>query len=127
VASAQALPTDGTYLQVQAGTSTDLDTMAPGTSPSPTGQTPINGPGQPGPLADSGGNPAAPGGPSPYQGAEPFGQPVVPGQGGVPKGQEGAVIPDTGMAPPQMASLPQAAANFRRRVQAGLLAEKGAK
>lgn len=72
--------TDATVkgLYVQAATSTDLDTTGPGASPDPMGSTPINGPGTVPPLAGQG-DPAASGGPSPYQGAEPFGSgPVAP-------------------------------------------------
>lgn len=61
---------------VQAATSTDLDTMAPSASPSPVGETPINGPGRPGPLA-GGMDPARAGGPAPYNGVEPLGQSVI--------------------------------------------------
>lgn len=65
-------------LYVQAGTSTDLITDGPGTSPDPMGSTPINGPGTPPPDGGKG-NPARPGGPPPYQDAEPAGAgPAVP-------------------------------------------------
>lgn len=124
VAADQVLPTDGTYLHVEAATGIDLDTTNPTTSPSPSGDTPINGPGKPGPLAGEM-NPAAPGGPSPYNGAEPFGSPVVPQQAAVPQGQP-VTIPDTGMASAynQGSGLSPISAAFRRRVQAGRLAEK---
>jgi hypothetical protein len=60
-----------------AGTTTDLITDGPGTSPDPMGSTPLNGPGTP-PSMGGGGDPARSGGPSPYQGAEPKGGgPVV--------------------------------------------------
>lgn len=122
-ASEQDLATDGTYLQAEASGTTFLDTTAPGTSPSPTGQTPINGPGQPGPLA-GGTDPAAAGGPAPYNGTEPTGSPVVPSAaagGGVTQ-----TIPDTGMTTPRQ-SMPPAMATFRRTVQANLLAERTAR
>lgn len=124
VAAAQVLATDGTYLHVEAATGVDLETTNPSTSPSPSGDTPINGPGKPGPLAGEM-NPAAPGGPSPYNGAEPFGSPVVPQQAAVPQGQP-VTIPDTGMASAynQGSGLSPISAAFRRRVQAGRLAEK---
>jgi hypothetical protein len=124
VASAQALPTDGTYLHVQAATGVDLDTTNPSTSPSPSGDTPINGPGQPGPLAGQM-DAAAPAGAAPYNGAQPFGQPVVPSAPAVGQGQP-VTIPDTGMASAmnQGSGLSPTAAAFRRRVQSGLLAEK---
>jgi hypothetical protein len=127
VAAAQALPTDGTYLQVEAATGIDLDTTNPSTSPSPTGDTPINGPGKPGPLA-GGMDAAAPAGAAPYNGAEPFGQPVVPSSAAAPQGQP-VTLPDSGMASAYNSGsgLSPTAAAFRRRVQAGLLAEqKGA-
>lgn len=120
VADERGLSTDGTYLSVEAATSTDLETMSPDASPSPTGQTPFNGPGQPGPLA-GGSDPAAAGGASPYNGAQPMGSSVVPSSsapGGVAQ-----TIPDEGMAPPQRA-MPDVSAAFRRTVQAGLLAER---
>jgi hypothetical protein len=124
VAAAQALPTDGTYLQVQAATGIDLDTTNPSTSPSPTGDTPINGPGKPGPLAGQM-DAAAPAGAAPYNGAEPFGQPVVPSAPAVPQGQP-VTIPDSGMASAYNSGsgLSPTAAAFRRQVQAGLLAER---
>jgi hypothetical protein len=124
VAAKHALPTDGTYLQVQAATGIDLDTTNPSTSPSPSGDTPINGPGKPGPLDGQQGA-ADPAGASPYNGAEPFGQHVVPSSAAVPQGQP-VHIPDTGMASAvnQGSGLSPTAAAFRRTVQAGLLAEK---
>lgn len=124
VAAAQALPTDGTYLHVEAATGIDLDTTAPSTSPSPSGDTPINGPGRPGPLA-GGMDAAAPAGASPYNGAQPLGQPVVPSSAAVPQGQP-VTIPDTGMASATNtgSGLSPTTAAFRRRVQSGLLAEK---
>lgn len=77
-------------LYVQAATSTDLDTTGPGSSPDPMGSTPINGPGTVPPLAGQG-DPAAAGGPSPYQGAAPYGNgPVAPDPVVGPyQGQEG--------------------------------------
>lgn len=65
-------------LYVQAATSLDLDTMGPTSSPDPNGSTPFMGPGTVPLLADAPGTPAAPGGASPYNGAEPFSAPVVP-------------------------------------------------
>jgi hypothetical protein len=124
VAAAQALPTDGTYLQVQAATGIDLATTNPSTSPSPSGDTPINGPGKPGPLAGQM-DAAAPAGAAPYNGAEPMGQPVVPSSAAVPQGQP-VTIPDSGMASAYNSGsgLSPTAAAFRRRVQSGLLAER---
>lgn len=114
---------EGSYLR-QAATSTDLDTGAPQTSPSPTGQTPINGPGQPGPLAGQE-DAAAPGGPAPYNGAPPFGTPVVPT--GVTRGTGGNTSIDTTVGGPmdqaaveRMRQGPRQIA-FRRQVQAGIV------
>jgi hypothetical protein len=68
----------GAYLRVRAGTTTDLVTDGPGTSPDPMGSTPLNGPGAPPPMAGLS-DPAASGGAPPYQGAAPLpGGPVVP-------------------------------------------------
>jgi hypothetical protein len=68
----------GAYLRAEAGTSTDLITDGPGTSPDPMGATPLNGPGSPPPMGGLS-NPAAPGGAPPYQGTAPLpGGPVVP-------------------------------------------------
>ncbi|MEV7675085.1 hypothetical protein [Streptomyces sp. NPDC088752] len=127
VAAEQALPTDGTYLSVTAATGIDPDTTGPATSPSPAGDTPVNGPGRPGPLDGQTGA-ADPAGASPYNGAPPYGSPVVPQSPTVPQGQP-VHIPDTGMASaaPAGHGLGVSAAAFRRRVQAGLLEElKGA-
>lgn len=105
----------GPYLRATAGVSTDLDTMAPGTSADPTGNTPFNGPGRP-PILEGQYGAADPGGPAPYNGAPPYGTPAVPlGEGdttGTP-----VTVPDTGMTTPNRAT---AAAAFRRTVQANL-------
>jgi len=67
----------GVYVR-QAGTSTDLVTDGPGTSPDPMGSTPLNGPGAPPPMGGLS-DPAQQGGAPPYQGAPPLpGGPVVP-------------------------------------------------
>jgi hypothetical protein len=94
---------------VQAATSTDLDTMAPSASPSPVGETPINGPGRPGPLA-GGMDPARAGGPAPYNGVEPFGQ--------------GVIDADISTAIPATNKISEARklATFRNAVQGGLSA-----
>ena len=97
----------GAYLRVESATSTDLDTLAPGSSPSEAGETPINGPGRPGPLA-GGMDPAAPAGAAPYNGAEPFGQGVVPG--GI----------STATPATNQLSDPRRLAAFRQRVQSSL-------
>jgi hypothetical protein len=68
----------GAYIRARAGTSTDLITDGPGTSPDPMGSTPLNGPGSPPPMGGLS-DPAASGGAPPYQGAPPLpGGPVVP-------------------------------------------------
>lgn len=120
VAAANGWPTDGTYLQVTAATGTDLDTYAPGTSPSPTGDTPINGPGRPGPLA-GGMDAAAPGGPAPYNGAEPMGSPVVPPMQSVPTQGKPVTVPDTSMSAAPGTPLTPSLSAFRRTVQANRL------
>jgi hypothetical protein len=81
IASGYKIRKNGVYAYVPvrrtAGTTTDLISDGPGTSPDPMGSTPLNGPGTPPP---SGGrsDPARSGGPSPYQGAQPQGAgPVV--------------------------------------------------
>jgi hypothetical protein len=75
-AGAAAVKCGGIY--VQGGTSTDLITDGPGTSPDPMGSTPLNGPGAPPPMGGLS-DPAAAGGAPPYQGAPPLpGGPVVP-------------------------------------------------
>lgn len=101
-----------------AATSTDLDTMDPSASPSQSGQTPINGQGQPGPLA-GGQDPAAPGGPSPYNGADPLGHPVVP-TGQTAGGGGNNYVNDIPGGPAD-GNVNPAAIAFRRQVQASLL------
>ena len=81
----------GAYLVRSAGTTTDLVTDGPGTSPDPMGSTPLNGPGSPPPMAGLS-DPAASGGAPPYQGAAP-----LPG---------GPVAPDDVMGRPQQAPQP---------------------
>jgi hypothetical protein len=85
----------GAYLVTRAGTTTDLVTDGPGTSPDPMGSTPINGPGTPPPMAGLS-DPAASGGAPPYQGTAP-----LPG---------GPVVPDDVMGAPQQA--PQTSGAF---------------
>jgi hypothetical protein len=68
----------GKARQVTAGTTVDLITDGPGTSPDPMGSTPLNGPGQPPPMG-GGEDPARSGGVPPYQGAPPpASAPVAP-------------------------------------------------
>lgn len=121
VVASQGGDVEGPYIRTESATSTDLDTLAPGTTPSPVGETPINGPGRPGPLAGQA-DPAASGGPAPYNGAEPFGSPVVPtGVATEPTGtsQLQAPIDDSG----NLQSADRTVA-FRKRVQANLAATK---
>jgi len=108
-----------------AATSTDLDTMAPYSSPQPNGQTPINGPGTVPPLAGQE-DAAAAGGPAPYNGAQPFGSPVVPT--GAPAAPS-AGVPTVNDVPggPLDGNTSPATLAFRRQVQANLLADKNKK
>ena len=107
----------------QAGTNTWLDSTDGESSPSPTGQTPINGPGTQ-PLLEGQGPINAPAGPSPYNGAQPYGKGVVPTTG-----------PQVSANPPTVEDLPggpvdqnlnldsaNRLASFRKHVQASLLA-----
>ena len=103
---------EGPYLRLTAATSTDLDTMAPGTSADPTGNTPFNGPGRP-PMLDGQYGAADPGGPPPYNGAPPYGTLAVPTGAAATTGAP-VTIPDTGMTTPNRATA------FRRTVQANL-------
>lgn len=120
-------------LYVQAGTTTDLDTMSPTVSPDPQGSTPSEGPGSIPPLRDAPGTPAAPGGPSPYNGAEPLGtpatpDPMMPGDAPMSTGSPDAVnmTGDSslggGTSPKMMAKLTPEARAFRQRVQQSKLA-----
>ena len=104
-----------------AGTSSDLDTMDGAASPSLTGQTPLNGRGQPGPLA-GGMDASAPGGPSPYNGSEPFGTPVVPT--GPEQGQQGSQYVNDVPGGPADGNVNPTALAFRRTVQSALLASR---
>jgi hypothetical protein len=105
-------------ISVEAGTSTDLDTMDLSTSPSLSGQTPINGRGQEGPLA-GGMDPAEEGGPAPYNGAPPFGSPVVPT--GPNQSASGSQYVNDVVGGPVDGNVNSATIAFRRRVQASLL------
>lgn len=116
VGSAMAPDEEKTAARKRATTETDLSTTSPGTSPSPTGDTPINGPGRPGPLAGYE-SPAEAGGPSPYQGAPPYGHPVVPGAIAPAE----IVPPEVTRSGPPNPFANQQTVAFRRRVQAGLL------
>jgi hypothetical protein len=129
-ASLEGFRRQGAYLRPvepvtkTAATSTDLDSMGPGVSPSATGETPINGPGKPPPL-QGGTDPARPGGPAPYNGAEPFGVPAVPA-GTAVHGTPTAIDTTPGGPVDQAAYQrlsPQTHA-FRKTVQANLLQTK---
>lgn len=100
-------------LIAEAGSSEDLDTMSPGNNPQPGGMTPLNGPGSTPPM-DGGMDPAAPGGASPYNGAEPFSKPVAP--------DPGWVNPASG----SMGSDEQKMAAFRQTIAANLTAQAAA-
>jgi hypothetical protein len=115
IAIKNEVPTNGLYLS--ASTSVDMNTMAPNTTPAADGSTPINGPGRPGPL-DGQQDAATAGGPAPYNGAEPFGTPVVPTAGQTPPSPADALIGGGGMSTTQQVQA------FRRIVQANLLAER---
>jgi hypothetical protein len=123
VAAKNEHPSNGLYLM--ASTSMDLDTTAPNTTPAADGSTPINGPGRPGPL-DGQQDAAAPGGPAPYNGAPPYGSPVVPGAAQAEPSPADALIGGGGMSTPNQVMGKQSLA-FRKRVQAGLLAERQGK
>lgn len=102
-------------------TSLYLDTSAPNTSPSGDGTTPINGKGRPGPLdgKETGDEPA--GGPSPYNGAAPFGHAVVPGAAGLETpSPTDHLVPASGYTTPRSV---EKASVFRRTVQANLIRE----
>jgi hypothetical protein len=105
-------------ISLTAATSTDLDTLDPSASPSQSGQTPINGRGQPGPL-DGQQDAAAAGGPSPYNGAPPLGHPVVPT--GSPSGGAGSNYVNDIPGGPADGNVNPATLAFRRQVQASLL------
>lgn len=120
-------------LYVQAGTSTDLDTMSPTSSPDPNGSTPLSGPGSVPPLRDAPGTPAAPGGAAPYNGAEPMGAPVAPDPMLTGDASAAPASPDavnmtgdsslTGDSPKMVATkLSPEARAFRKRIQQRKLA-----
>ena len=139
--------------QRTAGTSVDLITDGPGTSPDPMGSTPLNGVGTPPPMG-GGEDPARSGGPSPYQGAQPQGSgPVAPddvlGRPQEPPQRSGPMTQTFSGRHPENADLAPAAPNtaggpgyentdayqgdpqryqqamaFRRRVQASLAASR---
>lgn len=119
----------GPYLRLEAATSTDLDTTGPGTSPSPVGDTPINGPGKTPPLAGQE-DPAASAGASPYNGAPPYGRPVVPT--GVPSsgGTGASTTIDTTLGGPmdqaaqERRRMHPSTLAFRQRVQASLVTDR---
>lgn len=119
IASKNDQPTNGLYLT--AATSIELNTTAPNTTPAADGSTPINGRGNPGPL-DGLQDAAAPGGASPYNGAPPYGSPVVPGGNQAEPNPADALTGGGGMSTPA-----QVQAAFRKRVQANLLAQRQGK
>lgn len=119
IAAKNEAPTNGLY--ITAATSIELNTTAPNTTPAADGSTPINGRGNPGPL-DGLQDAAAPAGAAPYNGAPPYGSPVVPTQAQSTPSPADSLIGGGGMSTPN-----QVAANFRKRVQAGLLADRQGK
>jgi len=123
------------YLAKTAGTTVDLDTTGPASSPDASGNTPINGPGST-PELEGGMNPAAPGGPAPYNGTPPYGSPVTSNPGLLdpqnsttttePMGSPTPFIPpskDPASSVQTNAGLSPAQAAFRKRVQAGKLTD----
>jgi hypothetical protein len=90
--SGYALRANGFYGRLPAvrtaGTTTDLISDGPGTSPDPMGSTPLNGPGTP-PPSGGRGDPARPGGPPPQNGAQPAGQGPVVGDDEMGPAQQG--------------------------------------
>lgn len=123
VVSKNEVSSNGLYLLASSGL--DLATLAPNTTPAADGSTPINGPGKPGPL-DAIPNAAAPGGPSPYNGAEPFGTPVVPGIGQGPSSPADELLGSGHMSTTNQVMASQALA-FRQRVQSNLLKQRQGK
>lgn len=121
-------------LKKTAGTSTDLNTMAPGTYSQPY-STPLSGQGKPGPL-DGQQNANAPAGAAPYNGAEPKGHTVVPGHNATPPKAgpsddrpaqknmyDGPLNKGRDNSSGNGSSLSGQTLAFRQRVQAALLAE----
>lgn len=123
VAAKNEHPSNGLYLV--ASTAIDLVTTAPNTTPAADGSTPINGPGRPGPL-DGQQDAAAPGGAAPYNGAPPYGTSVVPGAAQAEPSPADALLGGGHMSTPNQVMGSQTLA-FRKRVQAGLLAERKGK
>jgi hypothetical protein len=119
IASKNECPSNGLYLT--AATSIELNTTAPNTTPAADGSTPINGRGNPGPL-DGQQEAATPGGPSPYNGAPPYGKPVVPTQAQTEPNPADALTGGGNMSTPA-----QVQAAFRRTVQSSLLAARQGK
>jgi hypothetical protein len=118
IAAKNEVASNGLYLT--AATSIELNTTAPNTTPAADGSTPINGRGNPGPL-DGLPDPAAAGGPSPYNGAPPYGSPVVPGATPTEPNPADALTGGGGMSTPAQVQA------FRRTVQANLLAARQGK
>lgn len=99
-----------------AATSDFLDTSDPRTSPSPTGQTFINGPGTVPVLNGQDTSSDASGGPAPYNGAEPYGSPVVPTSPAMPSPVSQTINDLPGGPVDQNRTL----AAFRQTIQANL-------
>lgn len=125
VVSKNEVASNGLYLSAEAASGIDMATTAPNTSPAADGSTPINGTGRPGPLNGQQ-DAAAPGGASPYNGAEPFGTPVVPGASQAPASPADALIGGGHMSTTNQVMASKTLA-FRQRVQSSLLAERQGK
>lgn len=112
------------YFQRLAETTTDLDTSDPSSSPDAT-NTPINGAGTTPELA-GGQNPAAPGGPAPYNGTPPYGSPVTSNPGWMDPQDSTTTQQPMGGPTPDVTQAPQITpqARFRQTVQANLLRER---
>jgi hypothetical protein len=115
------------HLRTVAGSGVDLNATGPGTSPDPAGSTPINGPGTE-PVLDGQDDPAALAGPAPYNGAAPFGSPVVPASMGVGGNPNASYVDSTVGGPADQANMGRqrdsATTAFRNTVQARLAAAK---
>jgi hypothetical protein len=115
-----------------AATDSDLSTIAPASTPSESGNTPLSGPGRKPPL-DGRTTDEQKGSPAPYNGAPPYGSPVVPGAQQKPpasgpddkpaRQKSLYETPGRQNTNPQTPSLTSQQLAFRQRVQASLLAE----
>jgi hypothetical protein len=119
-------------LKKSAATDTDLNTIAPGAIPNENGNTPLSGPGRKPPLQGRETSEQE-GSPAPYNGAPPYGTPVVPGAQQKPPAsgpddppaRQKSLYETPGRVNtnPQTPSLTSQQLAFRQRVQASLLTE----